>query len=96
MWSSEVHMKKGESQLMAVWNILLALQRRIQGKGPGGSPRLPLFSGQTEARKAEIFFWRLVPLPPFSQSVDDLPTPHPLIWRSAAALLMFVFKKHYI
>ena len=96
IWPSEVDMKEWESQLMAVWNLLLALQWRIEGRGPGGSTPLPLFSDQIEARRAEIFFFFETGPPPFSQGVDDSPTPHLPIWRSATALLMFVFKKHCI
>ena len=58
MWPREVDMKERESRLMAVWNLLLALQWRIQGRDPPDPP--PLFSDQTEARRAD---WRL-PLPP--------------------------------
>ena len=65
------------------------------GEGPRRArPPPPLFSDQTEARRAD---WRLpLPSPPPSQGMGDRPTPHPLIWRSgsAIALLMFVFKKH--
>ena len=95
MWPCEMDMKEWESQLMAVWNLLLTLQWPIQGRGPEGSTPFHLFSDQIEARRAEILFFETGP-PPFSQGVDDRPTPHLPIWRSATALLMFVFKKHCI
>ena len=65
MWPCEMDMKEWESQLMAVWNLLLALQWPIQGRGPGGSTPFHLFSDQIEARRAEIFFFFRLVLPPF-------------------------------
>ena len=64
MWPCEVEMKEWESQLMAVWNLLLALQWRIQG-GPGGLDPTPLvFRPNWGPKGRNIFFLRLV-LPPF-------------------------------
>jgi len=49
----------------------------IQGRGPGG-PGPPLFLDQTEARRAEKFFWR--PPPSLSQGLDDRASPPSFIW----------------
>ena len=40
------------------------------GAGPGGSAPPPVFLDQTEAQKAEKYFWQTTPLP-FSKGLDD-------------------------
>ena len=42
-------------------------------KGPRGGRPPPLFLDQTEAPRAEKFFWR--PLPPLSQGLDPVVSP---------------------
>ena len=54
--------------------LLLFLQRRIQGRGPGGPGPTPLFVDQTEARRAEKnFFWRPAALLPHIRGMTALP-----------------------
>ena len=58
---------------------------------PGEEPRgagPPLLLGQTEARRAEKFFWR--PLPPLSKGLDDRP---PLLSQGLDPALLMTF--HY-
>lgn len=64
MWPCEVEMKDWESQLMAVWNLLLALQWRIQGGSGGLDPTPLVFRPNCGPKGRNIFFLRLV-LPPF-------------------------------
>ena len=58
----------GDTALFFVYKI----QRRIQAKDP------LLFLDQTEARRAEKFFWR--PLPALSKCLDDRPHPYLKVW----------------
>ena len=48
------------------------IQWRIQARGP------LLFLDQTEARRAEKFFWR--PPPVLSKGLDDRPHPYLKVW----------------
>ena len=49
-------------------NTICYTKWRIQGRGPGG-PAPPLFLDQTEARRAEKFFWETGP-PSLCQGLD--------------------------
>ena len=61
-------------------NTICYTKWRIQGRGPGG-PAPPLFLDQTEARRAEKFFWETGPpslcqgldywAPPLSEGLDQ-------------------------
>ena len=64
------------------WGTMVAVQWRIQGRGPGGPP-FPLFLEQNEARRAEKIFFEDRPSP-LPQSLDA-PPPLPPIWRSRSA-----------
>ena len=54
---------------------MVAVQWRIQGRGPGGPP-FPLFLEQNEARRAEKIFFEDRPSP-LPQSLDAPPPPPP-------------------
>lgn len=91
LWDGHEGMRKSaHGRMKSLANITVA----HPGEGPGGLDPIPLvFRPNWGPKGRNIFFFETGP-PPFSQGVDDRPTPHLPIWRSATALLMFVFKKH--
>ena len=93
LWDGHEGMRKSaHGRMKSLANITVA----DPGEGPGGArPHSTCFQTKLRPEVPKYFFFETGPHP-FSQGVDDRPTPHLPIWRSAAALLMFIFKKHCI
>ena len=103
------YLKRRRHGNVALWGGNEGLRKSAHGRmkslasitvtDPGGArgarPHSPCFQTKLRPEGPKYFFFETGP-PPFSQGVDDRPTPHLPIWRFATALLMFVFKKHCI
>ena len=70
-----------DSLIWGKHSVLVPCSVADPGEGPGGGG--PLFVDQTEVRRAEKFFSRTTPLPPYLR-VWKTPPPPPLISRSGS------------